>query len=282
MSWLFFTLLSVFTVSIANILQRVLMKDDKSNPRAYAVFFHFFIAILMFLFALWHGYKLPVFSINLLFFLLAGLLWGIGTVFVFKSLQLMESSEFTIISSVRSVVTIAASILFLHEPFSLQKVAGTVLILASIFFVTNVKKEFQLGKGIWYALGVVICYGFALVVDALNVKHYDAISYSATINFIIGFILLFLYPVAIKQWKHFVSTEFLKKMLPLGIFFSIQAVAYYLALASGGNASQIGPINQAQVILTVIMAAIFLHERGNLWKKVMAAFLVSTGVLLLK
>ncbi len=76
MNWLFLTLLSVFAVSLANILQRVLMKDDKSNPYSYAIVFQFLIAILNLPIAVWHGFQLSILTGDLIFFCSSGCFMG--------------------------------------------------------------------------------------------------------------------------------------------------------------------------------------------------------------
>ena len=111
-------------------------------------------------------------------------------------------------------------------------------------------------------------------------KHFEPISYMAIGNFMIGFILLLIYPKALRQWRGFIKPAFLKKMLPLGILTSVQGIAYIFALTKG-PASQIAPISQAQVIITVLLAVILLKERTNLFRKLIAAFLVMFGVHLL-
>jgi bacterial/archaeal transporter family protein len=281
MSWLLLTLISVFISSLANILQRVLMKNDKSNPYSYAIVFHFLIAILNLFFALLHGFKLPSPNQNLVFFLLAAILWGGGTVFLFKALHLLESSEVTILSSVKVIITILASIIFLHESFNGQEIIGVTIIFASIILVTNLKSQVKFNRGVIYALAMTVFYGLAVIFDVLIIRNYDPVSYLAVSNFLIGFILLLLNPKAVLQWKVFIKPEFLKKMLPLGIFSSTQAIAYYFALTYG-KASQIASINQSQVIVTVLFAVILLKERDNLFRKFVSAVLVTIGVFLLK
>ncbi len=281
MNWLVLTLISVFIVSLSNILQRVLMKGDKSNPYSYAIIFHLLLGCINLLFAFFHGLKLPIFNSSLLFFLLASALWGIGTVFLFKALQLLESSEVTILTSIRALVTIVASIYFLHESFNTQKALGTVIILASIILITNIKKGMTFNKGILYSLGMALFYGLAVVADVHNLKNYDPISYLAVINFMIGAILVLMYPKALVGWKNYIQFSFLKKMIPLGLFSSLQAIAYYYALTIG-SASQIAPINQAQVIVTVLLAAVLLKERDSLVRKLITSVLVMIGVILLR
>ena len=281
MNWLLFTLLSVLFVSIAGILQKALMKDDKSNPYAYAVVFQFLVAILNLPIAIVHGFHPPILSDNLAFFIIAAALWGGGSVFFFKALKLIEASEVTIMSSLRVVITIAASLIFLQEAFNSLKVLGAVAILVSIFLVSNLKKGIRFNKGVTYSVILAVFSGFAIVADGFNVKNYDVISYSAIVNFLIFFILLLCNPKVLKQWRDFVQPNFLKKMLPIGVFATVQGVAFLFALASGGNVSQVGTIRQASVILTVVLAAIFLNEKDNLIRKIIAAILVTFGVILL-
>lgn len=90
-----------------------------------------------------------------------------------------------------------------------------------------------------------------------------------------------IFPKAILKMEVLKSKSFLKKMLTLGVFTSAQAIAYYFALAKG-PASQIAPIGQSQVIITILLAVIILKERDNLLRKMVAAILVTIGVLLLR
>jgi uncharacterized membrane protein len=92
---------------------------------------------------------------------------------------------------------------------------------------------------------------------------------------------LVFYPKVLQQWKHFLQPNFLAKMLPLAVFSASQGVLYLLALTYGGNTAQVGTIRQASVIVTVLLAVMFLRERGNLGRKLIAAVLVTAGVFLL-
>lgn len=279
--WLLLTLVSVFLVSIAGILQRVLMRDVKSDPYSYAVIFNFLIAILNLLAAFILGSKFPQPSWNLIYILIPALLWGGASIFLFKSFQTLEASEVTIISTLRVVITILASILFLQETFNFQKVIGTLIIIVATLFVTNVKKGLKFNKGIIYTLAMALFSGLALVADAFNIRHFDPVAYNTIANFLVGFLLLAYYPKTLNQWRIFVQPNFLKKMLPLGIFSTIQALLYLFAFANGGHASQVGTIRQTQVIVTVLLAVIFLNERDMLIGKLTAAILVTIGVFLL-
>lgn len=281
MSWLFLTILSVVIASVASILQRVLMKDDKSNPYSYAIIFHLLLGVLVLVFGLMRGSDFSLFSGNIFMLLLASALWGACQVFLFKALQLLEASEVTIISGLRVVITIIASVIFLNEVFNGWNVLGTIFILAATLLVVDLSKGFKFNKGFWYTIAMTAFAGLAIVVDSANVQHYDVLAYSTFSNFLSGFFILAFYPKALRQWRHFVQPSFLVKMLPLAVFSATQGVLYLLALTYGGNTAQVGTIRQASVILTVLLAIIFLNERGKLWHKLIAAALVTAGVLLL-
>lgn len=281
MNWLFFTLISVLFVSIAVIFQRALMRDEKSNPYYYTTFFQFSIAILTVPIAIVHGFQFPPVTISLVFFPVAAILWGGASVFFFKALKFAEASEVTIVSSIRIIITILASIFFLHERFTSFNALGALFVLVSIFLVTNLKKGLKFNKGVVYALITAVFSGLAIVADGFNVKNYDVISYTTIINFLIFFILFAIFPTVLQHWKSFIKINFLKNMVPITIFSTIQGIAYLIALANGGNVSQVGTIRQASVITTVILAVLFLKEKDFFLRKLIAAILVTIGVILL-
>lgn len=281
MDWLTLTLISVVIVSFSSILQRVLMKSDKSDPASYAVAFHFLTGSVFMIAALAFGLKLPPVNSNLFLFWGSAALWGAGTVLLFKALKLLESSEVVIITSLRSIVTIIASIIFLHESFNVQKMIGTAIILVSVLLVTNQKKSLKFNNGVIFAIGSSLFYGSAIVIDAYILKSFDPLSYLAITNFFIVAVLVVFNPKVLYKLQFLKNKKFLGSMSLIAILSASQAIAYYYALKLG-NSSQIAPIGQSQIIVTVFLAAIILKERDHMLRKVIAAGLVMVGVLLLR
>lgn len=282
MSWLTLTVLSIVIASIANILQRVLMRDDKSNPYSYAIIFHLLLGVLVLVFGLMRGTNFSLLSGNIYMLLLASALWGACQVFLFKALQLLEVSEVTVISDLRVIVTIIASVIFLGEEFTGWNIVGAILVVTASLLVVDVRKGFKFNKGVWYTLAMALFAGLAIVADSANVQQYDVLAYSTFSNFLSGFFILAFYPKALKQWRHFVQSRFLVKMVPLAVFSATQGVLYLFALTYGGNTAQVGTIRQSSIILNVLLAIIFLNERGKIWHKLVAAVLVTAGVFLLR
>lgn len=257
------------------------MKGDKSNPYSYTVVFHFLLGFLILIVGLARGSDFSLFSGNVYILFLAAALWGVCQVFLFKALQTVEASELTIVSGLRVIITIVATIVFLNQVFTGWNMLGTVLILAATFMVVNLGKGFKINKGLLYTLAMAFFGGLAFVADSANVQHYDVLGYSTYSNFLSGLFILAFYPKALQQWKHFVQPNFLAKMLPLAVFSASQGVLYLMALTYGGNTAQVGTIRQASVIVTVLLAIVFLKESDKLWRKLAAAILVTLGVILL-
>ncbi|TSC53267.1 MAG: hypothetical protein LiPW16_442, partial [Microgenomates group bacterium LiPW_16] len=68
----------------------------------------------------------------------------------------------------------------------------------------------------------------------------------------------------------------------LGLISVFGIGSVYTAYLVGGEASRIIPVNQSSVILTVILAAIFLKEKEKLARKLIGSILVVLGVMFLR
>lgn len=202
-------------------------------------------------------------------------------VFLFKALQQLEASEVTILSTLRVIVTIIASIIFLQETFNEQKILGAITIIVATILVTNLKKGFKVNKGVIYVLLMSLFSGIAIVFDSLSVKHYNVFWYDSLQNFLSGFIVLTFYPKALKQRKHFTQPKVFRYMLLLVVLSAGQGISYLFALTTPGVTAQASSIRQASVIVTVVLAVIFLNEKDHLMRKIIAALLVTFGIFLL-
>lgn len=282
MNWFFWAIISVITTSISNLLQRVIMRQKDSDAFGTAVIFQFATAALTGIFAFWKGFVLPPIGVYFWNFLVSTLLWGLGSLSLFKAYQTLGSSEIAIISSLGTVVTILSSIAFLGESFDIPKIIGTILILTSIFLVTEKKGKVSFKKGTIYALITTLFYGLAVTNDAFILRTYDAVSYTSVISFLPGVLLVALRPTVLRSFNRLTNIPFAKNMLFLTIFYSAQAIAYYVALQTGANASQLAPIYKSNIILTVLLAIVFLKEKEKLALKLLSAALVTVGVLLIK
>lgn len=280
MPWIFFAVISVLSMSVGNLIFRVVMKESKSDAIAYNIVFQIVCTLLTGIFAVSKGFVPPPLQTHLGYFILSGILYAFGSIFMFLSVKYLEASDAVILNVAGTVVTIMASIFFLHESFSINKIIGTGLILFAIYIIQKSQK-LVFSKGAAFAVASSVLMGLGVTVDAYILKSYNAISYTPIAFLIPSIILCLCYPKTVLALHTIITKKILRNIFFIGVLYSIQAVAYYLALEYGAGLTQLAPIFRTNVILTVLLAAIFIGERDYLLAKCISAVLVTVGVLLL-
>ncbi|MBI2641073.1 hypothetical protein HYW87_00555, partial [Candidatus Roizmanbacteria bacterium] len=95
MTWQLFLGLSISAEVAGRLIQRVILRDDKSDPVAYAIVFQLLGGTVIGIYALLTGFTLPNLQPISLNLVLMPILFGSANIFIFKSLQLTEASIFT-------------------------------------------------------------------------------------------------------------------------------------------------------------------------------------------
>jgi uncharacterized membrane protein len=99
-------------------------------------------------------------------------------------------------------------------------------------------------------------------------------------NACVSYILLFK-PQAAKKIRLFTNLTRIRNMVLNSVFYAVAVITVFMAYKAGGPVSQIAPIGQSTIVITVILAYIFLKERDRLVNKIVGAILVFAGIILL-
>lgn len=280
MSWHIFVAISIITYSLSVLLQRVLLKNDKSDPIAYSIVFQLLTGILIGIYALFNGFSTPNLVPLIPNLVVMTVLYGAGNVFIFIALKTIDASEFTIVFASRALWTILGAIIILKESFSPLQMIGTVLIIMSVILVSWKKQKFILSKGIIFSVFAALFFGLAFANDAFILNNFDAPSYLIFAFIIPSLAVWAMYPKSIVHMKPLFERKTLQKLLLLSFLYGISAITIFLAYQVGKNASQIAILDQTATIVTVLLAVLFLRERSDLWKKVLGAIMSFIGVVL--
>lgn len=278
MSWYLLAAINVISNSVGSLFQKLSMKKDTSDPVSSSIVFQFLLAAITLVYALIHGLRLPAPSL-LPFFLMSGVLYAVGTLAYFNAYKYIGASEITILGGAGVIITIVASFVFLKDTLTPVQLLGVLSILSAIIIVNLTKQQLKLNKGSWLTLLGTGAYGLAIVVDSYVVKRYDAVSYLPLACVAPGTIIYLLY---MKRTRAIVQAirHIDKNLIIFTFLYSIQAITFYMALSLGALVSQISSISKASIILTVILATIFLKETKHIPRKIIAAILTTIGVLL--
>lgn len=284
MGWQIFLAISIITYSISVLLQKILLKNDESDPIAYSIVFQFLTGTIIGIYALTRSFTTPHLVPLIPNLFLMVILYAASNIFIFRALKIVDASEFTIVFASRALWIIIGAIIFLKESFSLQKTLGTFLIILSIILVSYKGKKISINKGFIFSILAAAFFGLVFINDAfiINNFNFNVLSYLTIIFIIPSLAIWVIYPKSIMKMKPLFKKQTLPKLILLSILYAISAITFFSAYKVGKNASQIAPLNQTTIIVTVILSIIFLKERSNLLRKLLGAVISFIGVILLK
>lgn len=193
----------------------------------------------------------------------------------------LEASTFSMLKQLSTTFMIFAGLVFFKEEFVLTKFIGAMLIIFSNVLIFYKKGKFEFNK--YLLLGVFgnISFTVALFLD-VNISDNFNLPFYVALTLIIPALLIMIFerikPSEIKE--EFVNGNkkaILTTAISWGIMIVSQLRAYQL-----GNVTVIAPLCALTVILNVIVGYLFLKERDNLIRKIIAAILIIISVVLIK
>lgn len=282
MSWQLLIGISVLLYSVSVLLQRILLKEDKSEPISFSIFFQVGVAIVIGVLVLiiHGGIPIPDFTQISWSVLAMTVLYALANIFIFKSLKITEASRFTVIFSSKTLFAVLGASLFFREGLTAMQWFGAILIMLGVAIVSIKDISKKLNKGDLLALLAAVLFGLANTNDRFLVKFFDPYSY-VVIGFLLpGLAIALFYPKKLVNLKIYFKKRFIYKMAILCLLYGLSAVAFFAALQTTPNSSQLFSINSFGAILTVILSIIILKERDRIAKKILGAVISVAGLLL--
>src|SRR3989344_2778709 len=281
MSWLLLILISVVLSSFVSILQRIMLKDKDSDPFIFSVVFQLIVAGLIGAFALSTG-KL-VFSnmsnilVNLIFMTV---LYGLGNIFIFKSLKQTEASKFVVIFASRALFSTIGFVLILGQSYGLKELVGTIIIILSVIIVNYRKGTLSVSKSDIPALLAGLCFGLANINDKIILESIPLYPFVFIAFLFPSLLMLAIKPQIILKLNTVFNKSLIKTMLITSLFYGIGAITFFSALQIAEFPSKVVTINLVGVILTVFMGILLLKEKDNALLKIVGAVISVVGIYL--
>jgi len=282
MNWQILLAISLSCYALGLLLQRMLLRDQRSEPIAYSIIIQLMAGMLLGALAVIRGFNstsLVPFLPNLI---LMVALYGMSNVFTYKALKLTEASKFTVIIASRACWTIAVAIILLKETFGPQKIFGTALIIFSVALASWNKQKIGFDKGELFALIAAFAFGIEFANDAYLLQHIDIWLYLPMIYILPALAVWMVHPNSSAKMKTIAGSKMILIMIPLACLFATSAFTVFLAYRSGKNIAQIASINETSTIVVVILAIIILKERTRVLYKLTAAVISVIGVALVR
>jgi Predicted membrane protein len=193
----------------------------------------------------------------------------------------IEASTYSIIKQLTTVFMILAGLIFLKEPVVVKKIIGSILILFSNFLVFYNPKGTTFNKYVILAIISNIISASALFIGVSFSDNFN-IAFYAALTVIIPAILIYIFERiklsdVKKEWTSGNKKAIIFTCIGWGVMLVAQLRAYQL-----GKVTQVAPLSALTVILNVLVGYIFLKEKNNLFKKIIAAILIIISIFLIK
>ena len=192
----------------------------------------------------------------------------------------IEASTFSIINQLSTVFMILAGLLFFKEPIILKKIIGGILIIFSNVFIFYKKAKQKLNKYIFLGILSNIAYSVALFLD-VNISNNFNLSLYVTFTLLVSSIFIIIAEkIKLSDIKIELKNCNKKIVFLTGVCWSTMILTQLRAYQLG-DVTSVAPLCALSVIGNVFVGYIFLGEKNNLIKKIIAAILIIISVFLI-
>jgi len=283
MIWGVFLGASVMAQALAHILSRAFMRRAEHDTWAYAANSQILTAGVVGLYVLLSGqFELPPILDLWPWFLMTIVLNVVANIAQFEALKTAEASSFTIFASFRVLVSMLAAVLLIHEVVTLWQAIGAVVMIAAITIAFSHRLSFQYHPWMLPASLYALSSGLVFIGDARLVAESPSVATYMIFAFgLPGVATACIRPRILPAMLAIARSREILPMIGFSAVYGFMAVTLWLAYQAGADASQMAPIRQASIILTIVLALIFLKERDHIPQKIAATILAVIAVSLI-
>lgn len=287
MNWLLLTILAISSRAVYSIAAKLLSNRVKVAASTQAVLLTTGAGILTLLVSPMIGGISPH-GLGVLWFTatLMVLSQAFGNILFFKAVEKLDASTAQIAFSTILIWSTLLAVLFLHSHLTLKQLIGIAILLVAILTVQYTRnKERHLNEGLAYIVAAAALFAVFQTSSAELAKTVSAGAYLLLAYFGSSVI------VAVTNLKT-VKTDFksLRARLPHAasatLFASGTSLLYfvfsYFAYKHAPDRGIVVILLTSQVVLSVILAIVFLRERKNIGRKLLGGILAVVAGILIK
>ncbi|KKR31507.1 MAG: hypothetical protein UT63_C0068G0017 [Candidatus Gottesmanbacteria bacterium GW2011_GWC2_39_8] len=208
MTWQLFVGVSILLYSVNALLHRILMKEADSDPYAQTIAFYGLVGLFAFFIAVFRdGFQYRIPPDLFPYFIIITIFAALTSVLGFRSIQLIEASESSILGSTSRIWVLFGAFIFLKEEFSINKLVGTFLILISVIVVQWKNKRFVINEGIIFAVLASISFAITETASYYILRKFDATSFAVYTNWLPVIAFLFIRPKSFKRLTFYLKRK---------------------------------------------------------------------------
>ena len=286
MNWLLLTLLAITARATYSLATKILSKDVEVSAITQSLLLTTFAGLLALLITPFVGgisfIGIGQYWIPAVFMVISQ---AFGNILFFKGIKKLDAGTAQIAFSSILIWGAVLSVIFLGSVFSLKQLLGIVLMLVAILIVQYKKGKLDINSSIMYIVGSAVLFAVFQVASADLAKVISTGAYLLMAYLGPSLIISAIYfstikkdiPVLQKQLKN-TSTKTLFASGTSLLYFTFS----YLAFQQAPDRGVVVVLLTAQVVLSVIFGILFLKEKDNQAKKLLAGALAFAAGVLIK
>ncbi len=219
-------------------------------------------------------------KLNLVFYSLICGVFGMGYFILnFIAQKHVDAGVTSVVVNIYTPITIILAVLLLGEGLSGIQVLGTALLLVSMFVISKKHRvgRFNFDRHFWLMILSGVSLGILLVAERALQKQ-TGLTGATMLSWGAQCLCLGLATWIYKS-KHTYTT---KEVLTTGILQVGSSMSYVVLLFVVGNLSLVSSVTTFKIVVVFLGAAIFLHEREDLGRKIFGSIVAVIGLLLMK
>ncbi|MBI2588868.1 EamA family transporter [Candidatus Saccharibacteria bacterium] len=190
----------------------------------------------------------------------------------------VEAGLTSLIGNIYAPTTIVLATILLNEGLKARQVIGAILLISSVVLVSRKHRlsRWRFDRYFWLNVIAGVALSFGLTAERALIK-YNSLTTGALLSWGSG--ALFLGLAALASGTK--SQHNLKEASLTGSLRFLHQVSWIVLVTVVANLSVVSAVATFSTAVTFFAAAIFLHEREDLKRKIIGSFIAAAGLLLM-
>lgn len=283
MNWFWLTIVYLVFMTTATLINKRSLNHLDIDEIVFGASVQVSTAIFSLLLAIFTGWNFTFDSTSTVLFVGMGITYFFAVSLYYTGLKKTELSLTAILESTGAVYSIALGAILLGESVMTTKIIGVVLIIIAVLVVSVKNKVSKFNKYSWIILFAIFFYALGAIFDKKLNNFGNPLSYLTLSFATAGLSMLSIYYKRTKRAfkETFRNKNFWVGIVSNGFLYSLGFWSLFEAYNRGGEVSRMFPITLSLSVIIPILGIIFLKERDNIAKKLIAVVIMVSGLWIL-
>ncbi len=283
MNWFWLTIVYLVFLTTAQLINKKSLNHLDIDEIVFGASVQVATCVVSFVLALSTGWNFNFNSVSVPLLIGMGITYFFAVSLYYTGLKKTELSLASILESTGSIYSLILGVLLLHESFAMTKLLGIILIVIAVLIVSVKNKVGSFNKYSWIILISIFFYALGAIFDKKLNTFGNPLSYLTLSFATAGISMLLIY---FKRTKKAFKETFRNKNFWIGIsmnglLYSLGFWALFEAYNRGGEVSRMFPITLSMSVIIPLLGIVFLKERDNIVKKLIAVAVMVSGLWIL-